>query len=63
MSRYEIEYRDADPGFPVSTWRCRAHSRADAIDRFMEADDGFEPLRIARVLPDVPRHRWRWTTA
>ena len=62
LYRYELEYRGADPGCPVFTQRVWAYNKESAVERFYEdADTGWVLLRLARVLLDHGRHRWRWS--
>lgn len=51
MKVFEIEYRDEDPGCPVFTWRCRAHDKEHARDKFLDGldGDGWEICSIRQV--------------
>lgn len=62
LYRYEIEYKDPDPGCPVFEWRCWAYNSEHAIEKFYEGpeDNDWELLRIARM-SDRPRSSWKWT--
>ena len=59
--KYVVEYWDGpESGFPISLWFTRASCLEEALDRFNDSDEAFEPLRAARVPEGKPRHRWNW---
>ena len=62
LHRYAIVYDDPiDPGFGEGTTYLWAYSAEHAIDRFSEnSDDGWRPVRIARVRPETIQARWNW---
>jgi hypothetical protein len=59
LYRYAIEYGDDDPSFGSHTWKCWAYSSEHAIEKFEDSDEGFVPVRFAR-LTDGPGHLQTW---
>jgi hypothetical protein len=61
LYRWEIEYKSTDSGSPVFTTHTWAYNLEHAVERFFDgADEDWKIVRLARVQPDVPHHRWSW---